>query len=150
MRHSNVDLFFIFTLSRHNNTPTYSSTPTYYRVAKTHRMPYLYRSFSAKEPYIRWLFCETWPATEGILWVFHPVLRLVIWVKPFRIWGGVATISRLLGIIGLFRKRALQKRRYCAKKTCHFKEPTNRRHRIECNQRWSDETFMDWSASILI
>jgi len=22
-----------------------------YRVAKTHRMPYLYRSFSAKEPY---------------------------------------------------------------------------------------------------
>ena len=23
-----------------------------YRVAKTHRIPYLYRSFSAKEPYI--------------------------------------------------------------------------------------------------
>ena len=29
-----------------------------YRVAKTHRIPYLYRSFSAKEPYIQWLFCE--------------------------------------------------------------------------------------------
>ena len=25
---------------------------TYYRVAKTHRILYLYRSFSAKEPYI--------------------------------------------------------------------------------------------------
>jgi len=24
----------------------------YYRVAKTHRIPYLYRSFSAKEPFI--------------------------------------------------------------------------------------------------
>jgi len=41
-----------------------------YRVAKTHRMPYLYRSFSAKEPYNYWLFCGTWPATQGILWVF--------------------------------------------------------------------------------
>ena len=29
-----------------------------YRVAKTHRMPYLYRSSSAKEPYNQWLFCE--------------------------------------------------------------------------------------------
>jgi len=28
-----------------------------YRVAKTHRVPYRYRSFSAKEPYIWWLFC---------------------------------------------------------------------------------------------
>jgi len=28
-----------------------------YRVAKTHRMPYLHRSFSAKEPYNLWLFC---------------------------------------------------------------------------------------------
>ena len=42
-----------------------------YSVAKTHRMPYLYRSFiSAKEPYNWWLFCEKWPATSGILWVF--------------------------------------------------------------------------------
>jgi len=41
-----------------------------YRVADTHRMPYLYRSFSAKESYNHWLCCETWPATLGILWVF--------------------------------------------------------------------------------
>ena len=43
---------------------------------------------------------------------------------------GVATISRLLQIIGLFRKRALYKRRYSAKETYHFKEPTNRSHPI--------------------
>jgi len=29
-----------------------------HRVAKTHRMPYLYRSFSAKEPCNLWLFCR--------------------------------------------------------------------------------------------
>jgi len=43
---------------------------------------------------------------------------------------GMATISRLLKIIGLFCKRALQKRRYSAKETYHFKEPTHRSHRI--------------------
>ena len=31
--------------------------PPSYRVAKTHKMPYLYRSFSAKEPYNDWLYC---------------------------------------------------------------------------------------------
>jgi len=41
-----------------------------YRVAKTQRMPYLYRSFFAKEPSYYWLFCGKWPATWGILWVF--------------------------------------------------------------------------------
>jgi len=33
-------------------------------------MPYLYRSFSAKEPYNLWLFCDKSPATKGILWIF--------------------------------------------------------------------------------
>jgi len=41
---------------------------------------------------------------------------------------GVDTISRLLKIIGLFCKRALQKRRYSAKETYNSKEPTNRSH----------------------
>jgi len=41
---------------------------------------------------------------------------------------GVATISRLHKIIGLFCKRALLKRRYSAKETYDFKEPTNRSH----------------------
>ena len=43
---------------------------------------------------------------------------------------GVATISRLPKIIGLFCKRALKKRRYSAKETYNFKEPTNRSHPI--------------------
>jgi len=44
---------------------------------------------------------------------------------------GVATISRLLKIIGLFCKRALQKRLYSAKETYNLKEPTNRSHPIQ-------------------
>jgi len=43
---------------------------------------------------------------------------------------GVATISRLLRITGLFCKRALQKRLYSAKETDNFKEPTNCSHPI--------------------
>ena len=43
---------------------------------------------------------------------------------------GVVMISRLLKIIRLFCKRALLKRRYSAKETYDFKEPTNRGHPI--------------------
>jgi len=42
----------------------------------------------------------------------------------------VATISRLLKIIGLFCKRALSNRLYSAKETYNFKEPANRSHPI--------------------
>jgi len=45
----------------------------------------------------------------------------------------VATISRHLKIVGLFCKRALQKRLYSAKETYNFKEPTNRSHLLLCN-----------------
>jgi len=38
----------------------------------------------------------------------------------------VATISRLLKMIGLFCKKALQKRPIFSEETCNFKEPTNR------------------------
>jgi len=41
-----------------------------YRVAKMHRMPYLYRSLPAKEPCTSWLFCGKRPATQGILCIF--------------------------------------------------------------------------------
>jgi len=43
---------------------------------------------------------------------------------------GMATIRNPLKITGLFCKRALQKRRYSAKETYNFKEPTNRSHLI--------------------
>ena len=61
---------------------------------------------------------------------------------------GVATISMLLQIIGLFCKRALQKRLYSAKETYNFKEPANRSHPIWytalicCNRtRWCVVTW---------
>jgi len=43
---------------------------------------------------------------------------------------GVATISRLLQNIGLFCKRALQKRGYSANETCNLVEPTTCSHPI--------------------
>ena len=43
---------------------------------------------------------------------------------------GVATISRLPKIIGLFCKRALEKRQHSAKETFDFKEPTNCSHPV--------------------
>jgi len=52
---------------------------------------------------------------------------------------GVATISRLLKFIGLFCKRALWKRRYSAKETYNFKEPTNRSHPI-----WLIRSCVSW------
>ena len=42
----------------------------------------------------------------------------------------VASISRLLKIIGLFCKRALQKRPIFCKETYNFKDPTNHSHPI--------------------
>ena len=52
-----------------------------------------------------------------------------VWYDSNRIYG-LATISRLLENIDLFCKTALWKRRYSAKETYNFKEPTNRRHPI--------------------
>jgi len=48
----------------------------------------------------------------------------------FEKFYGVATISRVLKTVGLFCKNALEKRRYSAKETYNFKEPTNRSHTI--------------------
>jgi len=45
-------------------------------------------------------------------------------------YSGVATISRLLNMISLLCKRALQNRLYSAKETYNSKEPTNRSHPI--------------------
>jgi len=42
----------------------------------------------------------------------------------------VALVSRIDKIIGLFCKRALQKRRYSAKEIYHFIDPTDRSHPI--------------------
>ena len=48
---------------------------------------------------------------------------------------GVASVSRIDKIIGLFCKKALLKRRYSAKKTYNLIEPPNRSHPIAENGR---------------
>ena len=48
-------------------------------------------------------------------------------------WYGVASVSRIDKIIGLFCKRALTKRRYSAKVTWSLIDPTDRRHPISIN-----------------
>jgi len=53
-------------------------------------------------------------------------------VSPLCRAYGVASISRLLKIIGLFCKRAFYQRLHSAKETCNSKEPTNRSHLIVC------------------
>ena len=55
---------------------------------------------------------------------------------------GVATCSRLHKIIGLFCKRAPWKRRYSAKETCNFKEPSNRSHPILATRLNKREALM--------
>jgi len=52
---------------------------------------------------------------------------------------GVATVSRIDQIIGLFCKRDLRKRRYSAKETYNFIDPTDRSHNI-----WAD-SYVDRS-----
>jgi len=44
--------------------------------------------------------------------------------------SGVALVSRIDKMIGLFCKRALQKSQYSAKETYNFIDPTNRSHPI--------------------
>jgi len=47
---------------------------------------------------------------------------------------GMATVSRIDKIIGLFCKRELQKRRYSAKETCDFIDPTDRSQPIRTHE----------------
>jgi len=54
-----------------------------FRVAKTPRMPYVYRLFSSKEPYNLWLICGKRPTTWGILCIFATLYHLRMKVDPF-------------------------------------------------------------------
>jgi len=55
--------------------------------------------------------------------------------EPWILHYEVATISRMLKNIGLFCKRALQKRPVFCKETCIFKHPTHRSHPIATPSR---------------
>ena len=75
------------------------------------------------------VFAATYIHTHACIYV-HTFTHIRITTQRCTFWQGVATISRLLKMIGLFCKRALEKRRYSAKETYNFKEPTNRSHPI--------------------
>ena len=61
--------------------------------------------------------------------VSHHLFAILIYIYfIYNICYGAATSSMLLKIIGLFCKRALQKKLYSAKETYNSKEPTNRSH----------------------
>jgi len=62
---------------------------------------------------------------------------------------GLPTISRLPKNIGLFCKKALYKRRYSAKETYNFKEPTNRSHPICISSVWRRKTVVSTSKSLV-
>ena len=90
----------------------------------------------AKEPYNRdYILQKRMIILRSLLIIATPYQIRYVWhsktgvTRPM--WQyGVATINRFLKIIGLFCKRALHKRRYSAKETYNFKEPTNRSHPI--------------------
>ena len=110
-------------------------------VASSSRLLKIYVSF-AKEPYKKDDILQKRPVTSrSLLIVATPYelwLRALLWalenatggVTGLTIGYGVATISRLLKIIGLFCRRTLIRRLYSAKETYRFKEPTNRSHPI--------------------
>ena len=88
---------------------TYALTPLYMRHDS-------YVSFI----YVTWLIYDV-----NHMWHDSYVTQLIR-----SLWYLVATISRLPKMIGLFCKRALQKRRYSAKEIYNFKEPTDHSHPI--------------------
>jgi len=75
---------------------------------------------------------------SNVMWLFY--MRYDSFICNTTYSCGVATISRLLKIIGLFCKRALSKGRYSAKETYNFKEPTNRSHPTPC-ATWVNHKF---------
>jgi len=63
------------------------------------------------------------------------------------LWGATrATMSRLLKMIGLLCKRALQNRRYSAKETNNLKESTDRSHPITYLQIIIEYTTLYWDC----
>jgi len=61
--HTHIHIHIHIQSHIHTHTHTHAHAHThltgaYYRVPKIHRLPYLYRSVSTKQPYNKWLFCE--------------------------------------------------------------------------------------------
>ena len=65
-------------------------------------------------------------------------------------WYGVAMISRLLKIIGLFCRISSLLEGSFAKETCNFKEPTSRSHPIGINSRIQTKIYIHIFISTFI
>jgi len=72
--------------------------------------------------------------------------RVHIYIRMSCIYG-VALISRIDEIIGLFCKRALSKRRYSAKETYNLIDPTDRSHPI-CIHIYANCVFIYTQAAV--
>jgi len=139
-----------------------SAKETCYTVAKMH---YICRSFSAKEPPIIGLFCEKWSTDiRHHMHHRHPVQVVCVCVcvciyATFLIRGpfqpfcdcisssetryGVATISRLLKIIGLFRRISSLSQGSFIRETYNFKGPTTCTRPIQgVRVYWSKCTYI--------
>jgi len=76
----------------------------------------------------------------GALLRMYRAMKVGRWMAArVEIWGGYDWLA--LQIIGLFCRRALQKRLYSTKETYKFKDPTNRSHPIAHPRAWE---FLFW------
>ena len=118
----------------HTHTPTFLSYERNLQVVWQFPLKMLHpRNPPNQESQIPWYLVVQ--IQSGFLVWFESVTRNLSfwtwWISGGAVLSyGVATISRLLKIIGLFCKRALWKRRYSAKETYNIKEPTYRSHPI--------------------
>ena len=87
---------------------------------------------------------------------FRNTWRICLFVSSRWLYG-VASVSRIDKIIGLFCKRALWKRRYSAQETYNLIDPTNRSHpplswrtssRVS-GRLWSADEYVTWRTHIL-
>jgi len=70
------------------------------------------------------------------------------WQNGVCVWYGVATISRLLKIIGLFCRILSLFKGSFTKETYTFKEPTNRSHPIVC--RMQQRVGVCWWCVVIV
>ena len=105
----------------HTNTHTYTHTRSHSKTHTLHIHTYVCVCLSVCAQFAQQMqqrVCQAQPRQHNIT------------VRTLGMQYGVATISRLLRITGLFCKRVLSKRLYSAKETTNFKEPTNHCHPI--------------------
>jgi len=89
---------------------------------------------------VRDTWCHTYGAITGDTCIMSQIQLCPTQIQlclTQSLWYGVATVSRIDKIIGLFCKRDLQKRRYFAKETYNLIDPTDRSHSVsDTSQFW--------------